>query len=68
MPGNWTPEQKEAQSKKLKEYWKRRREEEARSAQLGQAMVDAMKNKKQQLEKPKGFFGAMKELVTGRSA
>ena len=28
MPGNWTLEKKEAQSKKLKEYWKRRKEQE----------------------------------------
>ena len=32
MPGNWTPEKKEAQSKKLKEYWKRRREQEKEDA------------------------------------
>tara|TARA_R100001510_G_C7519752_1_gene115769 strand:- start:70 stop:261 length:192 start_codon:yes stop_codon:yes gene_type:complete len=33
MPGNWTPEKKEAQSQKLKEYWKRRKAAEQRIAE-----------------------------------
>ena len=57
MPGNWTPEKKAAQSKKLKEYWKRRKEEEQ---QLAQAVREAQKPKK-----PTGFFGSVLGFVKG---
>lgn len=60
MPGNWTPEKKQAQSRKLKEYWKRRKEEE-----------EAMKRVSVELQKPKkpsGFFNSVLGLVKGNNA
>ena len=56
MPGNWTPEKKAAQSKKLKQYWARRKEEENMKRVL-EVKTPAANNV--------GFFRSVMNLVKG---
>tara|TARA_R100001510_G_C7654630_1_gene213359 strand:+ start:594 stop:785 length:192 start_codon:yes stop_codon:yes gene_type:complete len=63
MPGNWTAEKKEAQSQKLKEYWKRRKEQEAQEALVAKAVTKASEPKK-----PSGFFNSVLGFMKGKNA
>ena len=68
MPGNWTPEKKEAQSKKLKEYWKRRREQEKQAVlqaeQLGKIEAwNRLKENKEDKERQKKASGFLNTVI-----
>ena len=57
MPGNWTPEKKAAQSKKLKQYWARRKEEERKMKRVLEVKTPTVNNV--------GFFRSVMNLVKG---
>tara|TARA_R100000315_G_C5118265_1_gene67588 strand:- start:72 stop:317 length:246 start_codon:yes stop_codon:yes gene_type:complete len=81
MPGNWTPEKKEAQSKKLKEYWKRRREQEKQAVLQAEQLEkieawnclkedkeDKLKADKERQKKASGFLNTVIGLMKRTNA